>query len=213
MRALQNHPGSHIKPRYLAIAPSKSLCNSLNPPAGPINYSASAAANAKAGRWSWFRAFSPGGTQDFKGNSAYGSPANQAAVGNFNFGASVAAKGWSLSTAMGLAGAGAFLSNVSAQAGYALSQAGYMQGQYGGPSSPNPGAGPQWNMGSGFPGFPSSTGNQGIKKLQMKTKQLSTATSGTPSGVTHEEPMVEVVADLDCVRHCIIPRRVVVAGC
>ena len=143
-------------------SPSSTVCNSLNPPAGPINYSSSAAANAQTSIWGWYQAFKQGGSQDFKGNSAFGSPANQVAVGNFNFGASVAAKGWSPSTAMGLAGAGALLSNINQQVGYALSQAGYMQGQYGGPSSPNPGtAAPPWTMGSGFPGMPSSTGNQG----------------------------------------------------
>jgi RHS repeat-associated protein len=153
-------------------APSKALCNSLNPPAGPINYSTSAANNAKMGLLGWYQAFKGGGSQDFKGNSAFGSPANQIAAGNFNFGASAAAKGWGLSTAIGLAGAGAFLSNVNAQVGYAFSQASYMQGQYGGPSSPNPGAGPEWNMGSGFPGFPSSSGNQGDQEAPNENQAV-----------------------------------------
>jgi hypothetical protein len=33
--------------------PNQSLCDSLNPPPGPINYSASAQANAKMGLWGW----------------------------------------------------------------------------------------------------------------------------------------------------------------
>jgi RHS repeat-associated protein len=153
-------------------APSKALCNSLDPPAGPINYSTSASSNAQMGLLGWYQAFKGGGSQDFKGNSAFGSPANQVAAGNFNFGAPVAAKGWGLSTAMGLAGAGAFLSNVNTQAGYTFSQAGYMQGQYGGPSSPNPGAGPQWNMGSGFPGLPSSSGDQGDQEAPNENQAV-----------------------------------------
>jgi hypothetical protein len=99
-------------------------------------------------------------------------PQTNVAAGNFNFGASVAAKGWGLSTAMALAGAGAFLSNLSVQANYSFSQAGYMQGQYGGQSSSNPGAGPQWNMGSGFPGFPSSSGNQGDQEAPNKNQAV-----------------------------------------
>lgn len=137
------------------VPPKNGACAAITPPSGPINYAASAQGNAQMGLIGWYQAFKGSGTQDFKGNSGFGTGANQAAAGNFNFGASVAAKGWSLFTAQALAGAGALLSNVNSQAGYVLAQSAYMQGQYGGPSSPNPGSGaPAWNMGPGFPGFP-----------------------------------------------------------
>lgn len=154
-----NRPLNFRDPSGLCPARNKA-CEGITPPGGPIDYAASAQANAQRGLWDWYQAFKGGGTQDFKGNNAFGNRQNQVAVGNFNFGASVAAKGGSLNTAQALAGAGALLSNLTSQVTYAVAQSADMQGQYGGPSSPNPGAGaPPWNMGPGFPGFPVMASN------------------------------------------------------
>ncbi len=147
-----------------ASLPAKNaVCAAITPPKGPINYAASAIQNAKLGIFSMFKAFVGGGSQDFKGNSAFGDPDQQRAAGNFNFGASIAAKGWSLFTAQALAGSGALISNTLAKGNFAASQAAYMQGQYGGGGAPTGSmSGPDWNMGPGLPLLPSGPSqNQG----------------------------------------------------
>jgi hypothetical protein len=133
------------------------------PPSGPINYRQQAQANSQMGWGGWYQAFKGGGTQDFKGNTAFGNGDQQRAAGNFNFGASVAAKGWSLQTAQTLAGAGAYLSNVSGQVSWSMGQSAYMNGQYGGPLPPanNPPP-PDWNVGPGSPGSPAYAPNSGL---------------------------------------------------
>jgi hypothetical protein len=108
---------------------------------------------------SWYQAFKGQGTQDFKDLTRFPSPSfgdlnNRRAVGNFNFGASVAAAGKPLSFGQLWAGVAALISNLSAQNQWSLGtgQFAYMNGQYGGASSPNPSGGPLWDMGPGFPG-------------------------------------------------------------
>jgi RHS repeat-associated protein len=145
----------------------------LAPPAGPINYRATAQANAATfstasrnplyGPWSLFQAFKTGGSQDFKGNSAFGTRTNQVNAGNFNFGATMAAMGKTLSGAAFWAGVGAELSNGESKANWAMGQSAYMNGQYGGPSAPanNPPP-PASTVGPGSPGSPDYAPNTGL---------------------------------------------------
>lgn len=136
-------------------ANSTLTCGGITPPAGPINYSASAQSNSQTGVLGWYQAFSGNGTQDFKGNPAFGAPANQVAVGNFNFGASVAAKGWSLTTGQFLAGAGAVKSYAKSLLSWSIGQSANMQAQYGvSPNTVPQTPAPQSTVGPGFPGFP-----------------------------------------------------------
>jgi RHS repeat-associated protein len=154
--------------------PAKNVCAAITPPKGPINYVASAQNNANLGILGWLQAFSGGGTQDLKNKSEFGDMDNRRAAGNFNFGASVAAKGWGMDTAQALAGAGALISNTGSAVTYSVAQSAYMQGQYGGPAAPTPiASNPDWNMGSGYPLMPSSpTGNQGDQEAWYENQSV-----------------------------------------
>jgi hypothetical protein len=117
------------------------------------------------GPLSWYSDFKGGGSQDFKGNSAYGTGYNQIAAGNFNFGASVAAMGWSVETAQALAGEGAFMSNVKVQVNWGIQVAISSAANGFGPSSPVvtiPTPPPTWNLGAGSPGNPAYAPNTGM---------------------------------------------------
>jgi hypothetical protein len=85
-------------------------------------------------------------------------PRNRVAAGNFNFGASVAATGWSLTTGMFWAGTGAVISNVANQASAGVQQTGIAEvndsnALSGQPLIPVPPMPPS-TTGPGFPGFP-----------------------------------------------------------
>jgi len=91
-------------------------------PAG-FSFSQQAQSNASMGPVGWFFAFKNGGSQDYKGNPAFGDANNQRAVGNFNFGGSCAAKPYGFGTCTALAGGAAqiqgFLSGLAAGAAVA----------------------------------------------------------------------------------------------
>jgi len=133
------------------------------PPSGPINYRQQAQSNSQKSTLALFEAFKTGGTQDFKGNPAFGNRTNQINAGNFNFGATMAAMGKTLNGAASWAGVGAELSNAQTQVNWAMGQSAYMNGQYGGPSAPanNPPP-PSSTVGPGSPGFPAYAPNTGL---------------------------------------------------
>jgi len=135
----------------------------IAPPPAPINYRQQAQSNSQKSYLQLYQAFKSGGTQDFKGNAAYGNRTNQIAAGNFNFGATMAAMGKTLSGTAFWAGVGAEISNGESQANWAMGQSAYMNGQYGGPSAPanNPPP-PQSTVGPGSPGFPAYAPNSGL---------------------------------------------------
>ena len=169
-----------VTPQSTDPKPSCSdFTGALAPPSGPTNYRQQAQSNSQQSRWGWYQDFKGGGTQYLKGNSAYGNVDQQRAAGNFNFGASVAAKGWSLQTAQALAGAGAYLTNVKGQLSWSMGQSAYMNGQYGGPTPPanNPPP-PDWNVGPGTPGSPayaatSDLMNQGDQDAWYENQSLA----------------------------------------
>jgi RHS repeat-associated protein len=133
------------------------------PPAGPINYRQQAQSNSQKSLLGLFQAFKTGGSQDFKGNPAFGNRTNQINAGNFNFGATMAAMGKTLNGAAFWAGVGAELSNAQSQMNWAMGQSAYMNGQYGGPSAPanNPPP-PSSTVGPGSPGSPAYAPNTGL---------------------------------------------------
>ena len=135
-------------------------CNDFNPPSAPINYSAVASANANMNILTLVPQFMSGGQQDYKNRPAYGKTlADREAVGNFAFGATGAARGWTFAETMQYAGVGAEISNAGTQLGGVVAQSANMQGQYGVLPSPNPQGMPASTLGPGSPGSPAMASN------------------------------------------------------
>jgi len=134
-------------------------CDSFNAPSGPINYSAVANANANMNILQLIPQFMSGGAQDYKGRSEYGNMANRQAVGNFAFGATGAARGWTFSQTMRNAGIGAEISNAGTQLDGMMAQSANMQGQYGVSPNTNPQGMPASTTGPGSPISPVTASN------------------------------------------------------
>ena len=133
------------------------------PPAGPINYRQQAQSNSQKSLPGLFQAFKTGGSQDFKGNPAFGNRTNQINAGNFNFGATMAAMGKTLNGAAFWAGVGAELSNAQTQVSWAAGQvAATPPVPYPVNTGIAPSPAPASTVGPGSPGSPTYAPNTGL---------------------------------------------------
>lgn len=151
------------QPAWSPKANPNLTCGGIQPPSGPVDFGALASSNRQLSILGMYQAFKSGGTQDFKNrmnypDPAYGDTYNRAAIGNFNFGASLNERGWELTAVQFWAGTAAELSNTETQLGAAFQQIGTAEYNAdiaitGQPPIPMPST-PASTTGPGFPGFP-----------------------------------------------------------